>query len=225
MLVHKRHNTKGDTLIEALFAITIFSLVAVGGLAIMNQGTATAQRALEITLVRNQIDAQAETLRYLNSSYIAAYQPGVSGCTDDPSNINLGSPANQWQLMQCYIANHSAKPSSIAFSDTSCPQNQSGYNPSDDGWFILNTKKASFVAPAGQFTTAQTYSQVRYNAGDQVTTADGIWIVPIRAATVAGNNQDNAGYIDFYIRACWDSPGQSVPVTIGTIVRLYEPRG
>ena len=225
MLVYKKHNAKGDTLIEALFAITIFSLVAVGGLAIMNQGTATSQRALEITLVRNEIDAQAEALRFLNSSYIAAYQPGVSGCTDDPSNINLGSPANQWQAMQCYIKNHPAKESSIVFSDTSCPQNQSGYNPSGDGWFILNTRKATFIDPVGQFRTAQTFSQVRYDAGDQVTTADGIWIVPVRADTVAGNNQDNAGYADFYIRACWDSPGQSIPVTIGTIVRLYEPRG
>ncbi len=224
MLVYKRNSTKGDTLIEALFAITVFSLVAVGGLAIMNQGTATSQRALEITLVRNEVDAQAETLRFLNSSYIAAYQSGVSGCTDDLSNINLGSPANQWQAMLCYIENHPSKDSSIVFSDTSCPQAQADYNPSTDGWFILNTRKATFVEPVGQFKTAQTFSQVRYKSDDTVDTADGIWIVPVQAKTVFANNQNTAGYTDFYIRACWDSLGQSVPVTIGTIVRLYEPR-
>ena len=49
-------------------------------------------------------------------------------------------------------------------------------------------------------------------------------IEAIRSKTIRENNQANAGYIDFHIRACWDSPGQSVPVTIGTIVRLYEPR-
>ncbi|RYF29698.1 MAG: hypothetical protein EOO17_00170 [Chloroflexi bacterium] len=64
---------RGDTIIEVLFAITIFSFVAVGGLSIMNQGVATAQRSLEIGLVRQQMDAQADALRYLNQAYVADY--------------------------------------------------------------------------------------------------------------------------------------------------------
>jgi len=70
---------KGDTLIEVLFAVTVFSLVAVGALSIMNSSTAVAERALETTLVRNQIDAQAEVLRYIHDSYIATYPNPVSG--------------------------------------------------------------------------------------------------------------------------------------------------
>ena len=211
MLEFNRNKTRGDTLIEALFAITIFSLVAVGGLAIMNQGTATSQRALEITLVRQEVDAQAETLRFLNSSYIAAYQPGFSPLSS--------TPAGQWRLMQASTVT-AASPFGIdSANPTVCPTAPSGS-------FILNTRTATFIPPAdGKLGSAQTFSQVVYDNGNQVNAAEGIWIEAVSAPTVAGNNQSNAGYIDFNIRACWDSPGQSLPVTIGTIVRLYEPRG
>jgi prepilin-type N-terminal cleavage/methylation domain-containing protein len=79
MLAFGRFSQKGDTLIEVLFAVTVFSLVAVGSLSIMNQGTTVAQRSLETTLVRQEIDAQAETLRFVHDSYIAAYPNVVSG--------------------------------------------------------------------------------------------------------------------------------------------------
>lgn len=205
---------RGDTLIEVLFAITIFSLVAVGSLSIMNQGTATSQRALEITLVRQEIDAQAEALRFLNSSFVSAYQSGATY----PAN----TPAGQWQLMQTSIISTgmvSASPFGVDPVNNTCPT-------APQGSFIINTNTATFIAPAdGKLGLAQTFSQVRYDNVGQVTMAEGVWIEAVRSATVAGNDQSNAGYIDFNIRACWDSPGQSVPVTIGTIVRLYEPRG
>lgn len=212
--------SKGDTLIEVLFAITIFSLIAVGSLAIMNQGTATSQRALEITLVRNEIDAQAETLRFLNSSYIAAY--GTS--------FELDTPAGQWQTMQSsIIATAATSASTFGVESTTCPgPGMTTLLP--NGSFIMNTHDATFVAPTtpNMFNLAQTFSQVRYDEiSGQVSSSDGIWIEAVRSSVVvdASNPEYNAGYIDFHIRACWESPGQSVPLTIGTIVRLYEPRG
>ena len=54
---------RGDTIIEVLLAFSIFSLLSVGAMTVMGQGTNASQRALEITLVRQQIDAQAEALR------------------------------------------------------------------------------------------------------------------------------------------------------------------
>lgn len=59
--------SKGDTLIEVLLGVTVFSMVAVGAMTIMNRGAAIAQQSLEITLVRQQIDGQAEMLRYIHS--------------------------------------------------------------------------------------------------------------------------------------------------------------
>jgi len=215
MLIHKNASChRGDTLIEVLFATAAFSLVAVSSLSIMNQGTSTAQRSLEITLVRQEIDAQAETLRFLNASYIAAYRPGV---TDYSSN----APANQWKLMQAsIIATGALKASNFGVVGTTCPDRATGS-------FILNTKSATFVplSSNGIFRLeAPTFSQVRYN-GDQIDNVDGIWIEGIRSTTSINANQASTGYIDFNIRACWDSLGQVTPVTMGTIVRLYEPRG
>ncbi len=216
MLNLVRQKSRGDTLIEVLFATATFSLVAVGGLAVMNQGTAASQRAIEITLVRNEIDAQAETLRFLNASYIAAYQAGIS-------DYGTNTPAGQWQLMHdSIIATGAVSASPFGAVGLSCP------TPTQ-GSFILNAKNATFVAPTDdKLAPSQTFAQVNYaeiSGQPVVSSANGIWIEAVRSATVAANNQVNTGYIDFNIRACWESSGQATPATIGTIVRLYEPRG
>ena len=204
-LINKPKN-RGDTLIEVLFATTVFSLVAVGAMSIMNQGTATSLRALEITLARQEIDSQAETLRFLNASYISSYRSGAT---------SYSGPAEQWRKTRLKTV-----ASVSAFSaGSACAKPSRG--------FILNARTATL--PATSTTTllqlAQTYSRVHYDNADNVIAAEGIWIEAVSMDTSGYQNQTNAGYIDFHIRACWDSPGQSVPVTLGTIVRLYEPRG
>lgn len=55
---------RGDTIVEVMFAITVFALVSTGSLAIMNRGVETTQRSLEITQVRKSMNNQAELLRY-----------------------------------------------------------------------------------------------------------------------------------------------------------------
>lgn len=57
---------RGDTIVEVIVAFAIFSLVAVGTISVMNRGISTAQLSLENTLVRQQIDSQAEMLRYVH---------------------------------------------------------------------------------------------------------------------------------------------------------------
>ena len=199
---HKSY--RGDTLIEVLLAITVFSLVAVGAMATMSSGTSTIQRSLEISLVRNEIDAQAETLRFLNASYIANY----------PNTIAVGTPEAEWVKIRSKTSTNVTLSSSCP---TTIPQNS----------FILDTRYAKFYDTKYN-SMPQTFSQVRYNPDTSVVgpinNADGIWIQLTKSTTVASNYQSNTGYIDFYIRACWNGPGQKVPVTLQTIVRLYEPR-
>ena len=65
---------KGDTLVEVMFAVGIFGLVAVGAIGIMNKGLYDAQKALEITMARQEIDAQAEALRFIHNAYITEKQ-------------------------------------------------------------------------------------------------------------------------------------------------------
>jgi type II secretory pathway pseudopilin PulG len=213
MLKTLKNRELGDTIIEVLFAVTVFSLVAVGGLSIMNQGITTSQRALEITLVRQEIDAQAESLRFLHDAYIAAYH--ANGDYE-------GTPAQQWALMVASIVDTDTFTLTNLSNVSTCPVPSSGA-------FIINTRTAKFVAPStDKLQDAQTYSRVEYESTDSnaaVKSADGIWIEAVRSGDSGDANQSNSGYIDFNILACWNGPGLSVPVTIGTVVRLYEPRG
>lgn len=65
---------RGDTLIEVMLSIAIFALVAMITINMMNDGINTAQRTLEAEMARNEIDAQAEALRFIHNSYVSERQ-------------------------------------------------------------------------------------------------------------------------------------------------------
>lgn len=62
---------RGDTIIEVTLAFAIFSLVAIITVAMMNLGLAASERSLELVTARNELNAQAEALRFVHSSYIS----------------------------------------------------------------------------------------------------------------------------------------------------------
>ena len=64
------HFLRGDSLIEVMFSIGVFGLVAIGSVGVMNRGLYTVQNTLEVTMARNEIDAQAEALRFIHAAYI-----------------------------------------------------------------------------------------------------------------------------------------------------------
>ena len=66
---------KGDTLIEVTLAVGIFSMIAIGITAVMSSGASDSQTALETTLAREEIDTQAEALRFIQSSYAVNKSP------------------------------------------------------------------------------------------------------------------------------------------------------
>ena len=204
----RRHSERGDTLIEVLFAFSILSLVIIGAMTIMNQGTIASQRALETTLVREQVDAQATTLRFLHDAYVAKFRPN--------GTYDANTPAGQWAAMSSSI---SATSASSFTGLASCPTPPSGS-------FILDAPNAKFVTgSASQLVPASTFAQVTYDPNSGLLKqAQGIWIEAIRSQASADANQKNTRYIDFHIDACWENPGQGPPMTIGTIVRLYEPQ-
>lgn len=212
MLGRMPKRDQGDTLIEVLFAIVIFSLIIVVVVTLMNQGTAAAQRSLEITTVRQQMDGQAETLRFLHESYVDAYQ---SGATSYP----VGSPAAEYyKIIQ--RAQAGARVSASQFGGVGACRIPA--DASKD--FVVNPVLATFVTSTTKpdlFKTADTFSQIKYGSGNSVERSEGMWIEAVRS----GSSSSSSGYIDFHIRACWDVPGSALPMNLGTIVRLYEPRG
>lgn len=191
---------RGDTIIEVLFAVTIFSALAVSSLSIMNRTVGTAQRSLEVSLVRQEMNSQAEALRFIHDSYI-------SGSDSAPANVwaNLTASANvitdaQLATLDSLVSN-CAPPSSRAF--------------------VLNPRTMSIITNASPnyFRSAQIYSQLRYNPDNSIATngVEGIWVQQLAGVT------GGTDYRDFHIRACWAAPGGNVPVTLSTIVRLYVP--
>lgn len=201
-MLNRSVRESGDTIIEVLFAVTIFSLVAIGGLSLMNQGTAMAQRSLEIGLVRQQIDQQVDALKYLNQAYVADY--GKRGVATD-----------QWKTIIEDNAIDRAQDFTAMVNDGKCVL------PSSAGKaFALDINKLNAnprISPTVDDTA--TYARVRHDTA--LVRAEGIWVQAVRSP----QSDNRPGVYDFHIRACWVTPGQAEPMTLGTIVRLYEPRG
>lgn len=219
MLGQVIHRERGDTIIEVLLAITIFSLLAVGAIAVMNQGTNSAQRALEITQVRQQIDAQAEALRYVHQNYIFSLGQDQNGSVDESLSSGWGD------VREAAIASDNDGVTAFGVNGaTSC-------NSIPVHAFILDARKASLssILPLSlsdtelDASTLPPYAQVVYSPGEAgevgaIQQSYGIWIEATRAEAV-----NQVSYINFHIRACWENPGSGAAMTLGTIVRLYDP--
>lgn len=187
---------RGDTIVELVIAFAIFSLAAVASIAILNSGVATTQRNLEITLVRQQVDAQAEMLRYIHDSQHARWNDLIS------------------------VASIVANPAPINTDAATCP------DPGEKSFYIRPLENAgdrsatNFVrqeAAGAAYAHPRTYAKIHYDESDiSKRTSEGIWIQAAEAQTSGGVRA-----YDFYIHACWDSVGSKVPMTYGTIVRLY----
>ena len=187
-----RRAQKGDTIIELVMAFAIFSMAAVGTIAILNRGVATTQRNLESTLVRQQVDSQAEMIRYLHDS----------GNTLWPSLIN--------------VANLTSNPAPIGTTGSQCP------TPPALSFYVRPTAVDTFSRisiPAPTFTSSpNTYAMIDYS-GSLNPRDQGIWL---QVAEAENDNGSSVRAYDFYIHGCWMSVGTDVPMTIGTIVRLYD---
>ena len=193
---------RGDTIIEVIFAIVIFSFVAISSLMIMNKGLATGEKALEITLVRQQINAQAEALRYIHEARV------VTPASDYGAT---------WSELITNYGQENASAYGVDGSDCVLPAG-SAYHP-----FIMNARTAEVWTNAPAIAASDgsvfpPYPQVVYNSDSSIRAAYGMWI-----EAVPSNLAVSRQFVDFHIRACWPAPGSAVPMTIGTIVRLYDP--
>jgi hypothetical protein len=163
---------RGDTLIEVLFAITVFCLVSILSINLMNSGVATAQATLELTMARNEIDAQAEAIRFIANNFT--------------SELEL-VPAEQkysalwYALIDLADFNSSSGHTIGDFNLETCDQayRWTGDNSIfKDSAFILNTRNLS---PSSDIDTIQNniivFSRIRntdYNASLSTDVADSI---------------------------------------------------
>lgn len=209
-MLNRRMAERGDTIVEVLFAITIFSMIVVITLSLMNQGTATARRTFEIAQVREQIDGQAEALRFLHESYVTEYRPGIEYDLKDAAT----TPAKEYYKIIQKVKDSGRTAATPVGSLAACP------TPAPSGSFAINTRMARVMTTTSSLQQANTaYAQVTYPSGaNSPATFKGIWIEGIRSSG------SSVGFIDFHIRGCWNAPGLTVPLNLDTIVRLYDPR-
>jgi hypothetical protein len=98
---------RGDTLIEVSFAIVVFCVISILSVGLMNRNLSIAQGALELNMARNEIDAQAEALRFIHDSYTI----------ERAQNSSNQEYSNLWSE----ITNHAVNPDSIpAFNAAQC---------------------------------------------------------------------------------------------------------
>ncbi len=193
---------RGDTIIEVLLAVTIFSLVAVGSMAIMGRSVNASQQAIEITLVRQQIDSQVEALR-------AAHQAYSRLTTEEARSGSTWS-----SLMNA---------SSGQIDDMDCPD-QNTLNVRQA--YVMNPLSATLMSidehevRSIKDETAPVYPQV-IEDDNGLQSAYGLWIER-HDVPVGPSSNFNRAY-DFRVRACWYGAGMgSTPMRMETVVRLYE---
>jgi type II secretory pathway pseudopilin PulG len=218
---------RGDTIIEVMFAIVIFCLVSIISITLMNNGVSTAQASLELTMARNEIDAQAEALRFVQNSFSA----------------ERNAASRPYESIWHSITNQAVEANKLGnFPPASCTAADTYLNSGDTKAFILNTREvgtspvlkgaadsSSIIQPTALyprliFGTATDNSDTTLAETAGLTTlrrAEGIWIIAVKGIIPAGKSQPE--FYDFHIRTCWYAPGRSVPTTIATIIRLYNP--
>jgi type II secretory pathway pseudopilin PulG len=241
---------RGDTIIEVMFAITVFCLVSILSVTLMNSGVSTAQSSLELTMARNEIDAQAEALRYIQNSYLA--EKNLSAESDSKndkyeylwdgliSNITEAVDLASFPPPSCDApySNAAADNDHYIYSDNAFIINYRNIIPSvlDTSATIISSRDG--IELSDHFAQTPLYPRIIFNSGivadddnsetdlsddatyNQLQRAEGIWII---AAASEAETHGNPEFYDFHIRTCWIAPGRSVPSTIGTIVRLYNP--
>lgn len=191
---------RGDTIVEVMFAFAVFGMVAVGAFMLANRATASLQSSLEITLVREQMDAQAETLRFLNQSYVTAL---ASGATVSANSGTSATPSQLWRHITTNL-NVSSASAFGASGSTTCPSIPTRA-------FALNPSTVRLTT--GSIQSATVFSEVVGSS------ARGIWIQAVNGSGATASTR----YFDFHIRTCWPSAGSNVQSTLATVVRLYEP--
>lgn len=243
---------KGDTLIEVTLAIGIFSMVAIAVVSVMVSGTSNAQTALETTLTREEIDAQAEAIRFIHSAYI--------------SEKTLPEDERFYTSVWEEITNENKVSSNsidLKFSPRSCQEIYDRDNPGAiQKGFVINPRALSLTknsdGPADVtlldkvfipydlanpdnniFQPTTTYPRIIYDNSNNLvedTTRDstvrrveGLYVLAVKdAGSTTIIDKENTfkptgAYYDFYIRSCWYGTGSETPSTISTVIRLYDP--
>lgn len=226
MIKSRRQFKQGDTIVEVLFAIAIFSFVAMVMMDVMQRGSLAAQMSLEITLARNAMNSQAEAVRFVNAAIharVREQEAGQGNVYTETWNemISHKGAVSDWNAM---IVDQGGRkvcrdiPSNAFVLDIK--NLSSGQQAVKSG--NVNLVRAD-VFPRllyADYTGSLTQSEKEQNVivdNKRFDKSEGIWM---EVEEVGDMNKTTTAY-DFHIRSCWIGSGQLSPTTQGTIVRVH----
>lgn len=256
-ILSKSKSKRGDTIIEAMFAFAVFSLVSIITVSMMNLGVAASERSLELTTVRNELNAQAEALRFVHSSYIA--QQNLSSTCSSTNDRNCQHYTDLWNaIIGRTLAAGTDRTADYPLSACSTVYDEEKLI--HDQAFVINTRQLSSyqgpVSPGNALVYAEKqtsgmnpdyffnaptlsariiYGNSSGNSSDQLSyitklteyteikKVEGIWIIGVKGPSKTSGGAPQ--YYDFYIETCWYGSNNSVPTSLDTVVRLYNPGG
>lgn len=232
---------RGDTLVEVTLAVGIFSMVVVAVVAIMSNGTSETQTALETTLTREEIDTQAEALRFIHASASAESSATTGRLFTDLWNTIKGNVVDLSEVTQ------EVKNPFLNFSPTDCAE---VYSPLEGDKTMLQKQHAFFINPKKLgtdnkeekqrayvsandtylFRPTETYPRIVFESSvtsSQPPRAEGIFVVGVKSYGSGGPGSSSgsgstSAYYDFYIRTCWYGANADQPSTISTVIRLSD---
>lgn len=244
---------KGDTLVEVTIAIGIFSLIAIAVASVMSGGTASAQLALETTLAREEIDTQADAIRFIHANYTANKD------NNDHPYVQLWRRLtnNAIDILDFGEGEEKKVASILQYTPPSCSElydnqlilnsafviNPRQFNKLTDNIGTTNFDVSPVFYPYDEsmFIPASTYPRLIFGSDtanladnsfpDNLTSVEGIYVVPVvdpqstRIVDVIEEEDviDKSAYYDFYIRTCWYGSRTDDPSTISTVIRLHDP--
>lgn len=162
---------KGDTLIEVALAIGIFSLVAITVVSVVSASLTGAQSALETTVTREELDAQAEALRFIHDSYVSGSQS---------KKVTENIYGDLWRALTKRAVTEGDPNAVLDYNPETCANTYDGntglLNSAITGAnpFIINTRELSSADPAkiivandpsatkGVFYESTTYPRIIY---------------------------------------------------------------
>ncbi|MBR2587399.1 hypothetical protein IKE71_03465 [Candidatus Saccharibacteria bacterium] len=137
---------KGDTLIEVMFAVGIFGLASVGTISLMNRGLATSQTNLEVTMARQEIDAQAESLRFIHNAYLSE-----SSNKPDEDGAVIDTYRELWQEIVSHAYSPDNTTGGILSEDANFYTRQVSLGKSCNSIFTTVVSNGSFGVPSRSF--------------------------------------------------------------------------
>lgn len=137
---------RGDTIVEIIFCFTIFSLVTIISIGLMNRNLALVQGTLEVSMARNEIEAQAEAIRFIHNSFLSEREL-VRDQNVDPTKWQ--EYRDLWERLAHTQNGLNNNPVRISkYNEQSCSQYYDPANTSSDVHnlftdkaFVINTRK------------------------------------------------------------------------------------